>query len=237
MPSTEGQDDSLGKSCYAENMQKGFAHLLVIILVIGIVVLAAVGILFWRKSLPIPITQKACTQEAKICPDGSSVGRTGPDCQFAACPSVKPTQTPVASSSADILVWKTYTGENYSFQYPADWILNDNSGYLESVNVENPKKTVNLLISNGQYPYGFGAEQDVVINNLAIFVDGKTYQVKELVTAGKKAYVDFKLDNQDDYHILFGTGYPAASDTNYSIEDYQNSKPIILKILSTLKFN
>jgi hypothetical protein len=29
----------------------------------------------------------ACTQEAKICPDGSSVGRTGPNCEFAPCPT------------------------------------------------------------------------------------------------------------------------------------------------------
>lgn len=28
----------------------------------------------------------ACTTEAKLCPDGSSVGRTGPDCDFAKCP-------------------------------------------------------------------------------------------------------------------------------------------------------
>lgn len=28
----------------------------------------------------------ACTMDAKICPDGSSVGRTGPNCEFAACP-------------------------------------------------------------------------------------------------------------------------------------------------------
>lgn len=28
---------------------------------------------------------KACTEEAKICPDGSTVGRTGPNCEFAAC--------------------------------------------------------------------------------------------------------------------------------------------------------
>jgi hypothetical protein len=27
----------------------------------------------------------ACTMEAKICPDGSSVGRTGPNCEFAPC--------------------------------------------------------------------------------------------------------------------------------------------------------
>ena len=29
----------------------------------------------------------ACTQEARVCPDGSAVGRTGPDCEFAACPA------------------------------------------------------------------------------------------------------------------------------------------------------
>ena len=28
----------------------------------------------------------ACTLEAKLCPDGSAVGRTGPDCSFAPCP-------------------------------------------------------------------------------------------------------------------------------------------------------
>jgi len=27
-----------------------------------------------------------CTMDAKLCPDGSAVGRTGPDCEFAACP-------------------------------------------------------------------------------------------------------------------------------------------------------
>lgn len=32
----------------------------------------------------------ACTADAKICPDGSSVGRVGPDCEFAPCPQVKP---------------------------------------------------------------------------------------------------------------------------------------------------
>jgi hypothetical protein len=29
----------------------------------------------------------ACTEEAKICPDGSAVGRTGPNCEFAQCPA------------------------------------------------------------------------------------------------------------------------------------------------------
>lgn len=30
----------------------------------------------------------ACTMEAKICPDGSSVGRSGPKCEFAPCPGL-----------------------------------------------------------------------------------------------------------------------------------------------------
>lgn len=31
-----------------------------------------------------------CTQEAKLCPDGSSVSRTGPNCEFAPCPKEEP---------------------------------------------------------------------------------------------------------------------------------------------------
>jgi hypothetical protein len=33
-----------------------------------------------------------CTMEVKLCPDGSSVGRTGASCQFAPCPETKPSQ-------------------------------------------------------------------------------------------------------------------------------------------------
>lgn len=29
----------------------------------------------------------ACTEEALLCPDGSAVSRTGPDCAFSPCPN------------------------------------------------------------------------------------------------------------------------------------------------------
>lgn len=32
-------------------------------------------------------SQTACTMDAKICPDGSAVGRSGPKCEFAPCPT------------------------------------------------------------------------------------------------------------------------------------------------------
>lgn len=34
-----------------------------------------------------PVAPVTCTMEAKICPDGSSVGRQGPNCEFAPCPN------------------------------------------------------------------------------------------------------------------------------------------------------
>jgi len=34
----------------------------------------------------VPDKPVACTQEAMLCPDGSYVSRTGPNCEFAACP-------------------------------------------------------------------------------------------------------------------------------------------------------
>lgn len=40
-----------------------------------------------KKDTTNPDGATACTEEAKVCPDGSSVSRQGPDCEFAACPS------------------------------------------------------------------------------------------------------------------------------------------------------
>lgn len=45
-----------------------------------------------------PANLTACTDEAKVCPDGSAVGRTGPNCEFAACPDDRNTNAAVADS-------------------------------------------------------------------------------------------------------------------------------------------
>ncbi len=37
--------------------------------------------------------QTICTLDAKVCPDGTAVGRTGPNCEFAACPGEAPSPT------------------------------------------------------------------------------------------------------------------------------------------------
>jgi hypothetical protein len=47
------------------------------------VVVVGVGFLWQNFETQKPV---GCTTEAKICPDGSAVGRTSPNCEFAECP-------------------------------------------------------------------------------------------------------------------------------------------------------
>lgn len=62
------------------------------ILLLATVILTVVGLVFVGISKITDLTEKtprACTEEAKICPDGSAVGRTGPDCEFSECPKTQ----------------------------------------------------------------------------------------------------------------------------------------------------
>ncbi len=58
-------------------------------LIIGGVVLVAVIIVIWFMNMApakAPIGQ-ICTMDVKLCPDGSYVSRTEPNCEFAQCPA------------------------------------------------------------------------------------------------------------------------------------------------------
>jgi uncharacterized protein YpmB len=65
-----------------------------IIIIILLVIILVIGYLYWTKnntqSPMIPGRDGGsglCTREAKLCPDGSYVERTGPNCEFADCPT------------------------------------------------------------------------------------------------------------------------------------------------------
>lgn len=49
------------------------------------------------EDVSLPEEPIACTADAKICPDGSAVGRTGPNCEFAQCPEEENPTTVVCS--------------------------------------------------------------------------------------------------------------------------------------------
>ncbi len=94
--------------------QKGNIAIVIIVLVL----LATVAFLGWTylknsnfKSPLINSQTNVCTMEAKICPDGSSVGRSGDKCEFAKCPE---------------LAFSNYNDPNgYSITYPSNWTFLD----------------------------------------------------------------------------------------------------------------
>lgn len=62
---------------------------LAIISIIGLVFLIIAGLSIYKYIITGSDDNRACTMEAKLCPDGSYVGRSGPNCEFAACPEEK----------------------------------------------------------------------------------------------------------------------------------------------------
>jgi hypothetical protein len=70
--------------------------------VVIFVVMLAVLVTLWIVQPKTPDSntggQTACTADAKLCPDGSAVGRTGPNCEFAECPT-----TPISTVSTTTL--------------------------------------------------------------------------------------------------------------------------------------
>jgi hypothetical protein len=95
-----------------ETPKKGSPLMVVAIILAVVAVLAVVAYVFGTKLLAPKTTQVACTMEAKICPDGSSVGRVAPNCEFAVCPSPTATTDPTVS-------WKIFIHKSgYSIKYP-----------------------------------------------------------------------------------------------------------------------
>ncbi len=124
---------AIGHLMYYEDMSKGFVFIWV---VLGVLIAGAVLFVPIPKNSMCPasmdvdcpmefgpslfeklITKKesssqvACTMEAKLCSDGSSVGRDGPKCEFKKCPE-----------SSETINWKTYNSKyGYTVKYPNEW--------------------------------------------------------------------------------------------------------------------
>jgi hypothetical protein len=113
--------------------------------VIIVLIVAVIGIIayFWgqpirqrlanltqqTESTPTPAPTEtpaatACTLEALICPDGSSVGRVGPNCEFAPCPSP-------ATPAVNTQNWDTLQTTSFTLRYPEDFrIEEEGSSYI-----------------------------------------------------------------------------------------------------------
>ncbi len=56
-----------------------------LLMIVFVSILVLGGCNFFTTEKPNVVV---CTKEAKICPDGSAVSRTGPNCEFTECPAI-----------------------------------------------------------------------------------------------------------------------------------------------------
>lgn len=79
--------------------KKGSPMLIISLGLVVVALLVAIAYVVGMKFFSGAPKQIACTAEAKVCDDGTSVGRSGPNCEFDACPvvSVTPEATPSGS--------------------------------------------------------------------------------------------------------------------------------------------
>jgi hypothetical protein len=127
------------------NMKKYYLPILIIL----VVVLAAISLMLLRgdednwicsngewvmhghPSAPMPTklcsgvnqNNQACTMEAKICPDGSAVGRQGPNCEFADCPLAKmanPASVNCQQQGGNLVIQTRGDGGQYGLCYFED---------------------------------------------------------------------------------------------------------------------
>jgi len=123
-------------------IKKPINPLIFIILAVLLLTFGGTAMYFLTTKQSHPSTTSACTIEAKLCPDGTSVGRSGPNCEFVPCPSPKPIQsvTPVSASptatfSAPLSpLTSTYKNDIYHFsiQLPNDWMIATNTATLQA---------------------------------------------------------------------------------------------------------
>src|SRR3989344_2614955 len=131
-----------------------------LLVTLGIVLVVGGGVaLAYHYRSPAPDNGGvACTMEAKICPDGSVVGRTGPKCEFAECPAYSPpasTTPPVSKSEEGSVLGRITLGPTCPIaRNPPDpnCAPRPYQTYVNIINLSNSKvvKTIKSD-SNGQF--------------------------------------------------------------------------------------
>lgn len=141
-----------------------------------------------ESTVPIQKTKpKACTEEAKICTDGSTVVRTGPNCEFAPCPEIVGIEDKIIITSPK----------------PGDQILNPVSvsgkargtWFFEGSLPVNVYDSNNKLLGRGYASFVPSREgEEWMTEDFVNFSGSVTYENSETETG----YILFKKDNPSD---------------------------------------
>ena len=233
-----------------------------LVAIIFVIVVAGVGGYFLYQYYSDINKQKnpvACTMEAKICPDGSSVGRVGPKCEFASCPD-------------HTAGWNTLNNNEYSFslKYPNEFF---DAGHTPKILVGDcnysvfPNKCPNIYnIVAGDFPFVSSAQNwdssfdstnktsnfhpvtKPIINNIPYCMYSvsdagmsQQYGYFYYVTVKNQkclvVYMATSTTNCDFYLPLESGNTEQAKNYNDCLATNKNQPTILNEIINTFKFN
>lgn len=176
-------------------MSRGFAPFYILISLAVLVAAVSVYYAGTRKNItpPVPVTPKACTEEAKQCSDGSYVGRSGPNCEFSPCPTISP--------------WKTYQNSQYGFelQYPAKGIVLGEKDNLAGGCGQSIKEQKGQILVDNFFEIKVIGGQKTVEDYLAGIGAKNQYNLESFITSGADEAVEvLGLKKGAEYAV----GYP-----------------------------
>lgn len=157
----------------------------------------------------------ACTMEAKICPDGSAVGRTGPNCEFSECPIVMPS---AVQATNDIILGVGETGNVGDINITVNNITQDSrcprdvqcvwaGAFQAEVVLVNDLKKETKVMTLGAPAYLF-AGRSISLSNITPYPSSKT------------------TVNPNDYAITFHVVTNVISYTNASADLIEVVSPL-----------
>ena len=129
---------------------------ILVIVILGIAGFAYRNVL--EQGVAKPVAATACTMEAKICPDGTTVGRSGPDCAFAACPSNN----------------VTVDSANIAFALPTGYVADENAsgadptmiGAFVKVNTGSTTPIGTIIVRDFPIPSGSSASSVMIAHSI-----------------------------------------------------------------------
>lgn len=208
-----------------------------IIAIFAFLVLSALAVGYmWGKdesykiaSKPVGNQLRSCTEEAKVCPDGSTVVRTGAKCEFAPCPTIMP--------QYDTANWKKYESNDkvYSLLYPAEFNIATVAGKVEITNGLNVSvqtmKPETIVVDN------FALTIERKTGSLSAVMKGTSPEEGEIVIDGRSyptAYSGVEGTGIRTYYIdLGGNRWLVVSHHQYNDDDITDTDKADTKFLNT----
>lgn len=222
-----------------------------ILIGIVLIILIGIGAFVYRSAMERPGTtppvggETACTLEARICPDGTSVGRSGPNCEFAACAS---------PNAEDKEIGISFVVPN-GFVANADAIGADPSlrAVFDSTTKKPSSAPDSLVIRRYAIPAGKTGNDVILANTMhessgiqaasmsefkPVLINGKTYQSITVERFEAMVHTEYYLIRANDVlrFEVVERDVTNWTDPNLKVENLPSHKAL-LSLLSTLQSN